>query len=591
MSKDKNFKYKRTILALVAVLLFFLSIVDISLVFHLRKAVMKEIFLDAQREISLMETFAREALILRNYANIEQFLTQWGKEHTDIIELKAIAPNHFVLAHYKRSGPPGKTFNIQHQVQLEGKNLITLIMVKDLAQVEETFRKLIFQLGLRSIFLAIILGFALWYTLKGIALRPLEREIIKRKKAEEEIKRGYLFQSTISEVLKISLEPLSLDVQLEHILKLILTIPWSALQKKGCIFLVEDEPNVLIMKAQQEMGVVAEHCSRVPFGKCLCGEAAEKCEIVFADCLKGSHKRFSEGMFPHGQYCIPICSGDRVHGVLNLVLKEGHKRDKHEDEFLNSIAVTLAGIIDHRKTEQEKERLQNQLIETEKLSALGRMTANVAHEIRNPLTAIGGLTRRLDKKIPTNTKAKEYTKIIIQEAMRLEKILNRVLSFTQKESSHREKCNINEIIDESVKLYEGIYIESGITVERSFADIPHILFDKVKVREVFDNLISNAIEAMPGGGKIRVATGKENINETHYVVVKITDAGKGISREELSQIFEPFFTTKEVGPGHGIGLGLAISKKIMEEQGGFIKAESEVDKGTTIKLFFPFKVW
>jgi signal transduction histidine kinase len=351
----------------------------------------------------------------------------------------------------------------------------------------------------------------------------------------------------------------------------------------GSIYLVEDQDDVLIIKAHRgyDEAVLAE-CSRVPFGKCLCGVAAATSTPIFADC-----HRCYQGIFPHGHYCIPIVSGKKVLGVLNLVLKEGHLRDKQEEEFFSSIAATLAGIIEHRKTESEKERLQHQLVESEKLTALGRMMENVAHEIRNPLTVVGGLVRRLDKKIPAETKDKEYTRVILSESVRLERILKSILLLTKEPSPRKEEYDIHGVIEESLRSFETSFVEKSIEIQKIFALLPTVPMDRENVREVVDNLLANAVYATPAGGKITIATDREYLGERVYVTVKVTNTGSGIAPDMLGRIFEPFFTTKPVGPDHGIGLGLSIARKIMEEHGGLIRVESKVGEGTTFSLFFP----
>jgi PAS domain S-box-containing protein len=431
-----------------------------------------------------------------------------------------------------------------------------------------------------------------------ISLSPLEssegifvladiRNITERKQAEEKIKKSYYFENTINAVLSISLEPLSLEEQLARILDALLAIPLLSLQKMGSIYLVEDKPELLVMKAHRgyDDAVLAE-CSQVPFGNCLCGKAAETSRTIFVDCLSECHKCY-QGIFPHGHYTIPIVSGHKVLGVLNLVLREDHQRDKQEEEFLSSVAATLAGIIVRKKTELERNRLQKQLIESEKLSALGRMMAGVAHEIRNPLTALGGFARRLDKKIPERTKEKDYTRVIVSESTRLERILKSVLSLTKEPSPPREEKDIHAIIDESLRSFENSFHEKSIHVRKFFADLHRIRMDSEDVREVLDNLLANALYATPAGGTITIATGKEQVEEKNYVTVMVADTGSGIAEDKLGMIFEPFFTTKPPGPDHGIGLGLAISRKIMEECGGRITVESKPGEGTAFKLFFP----
>lgn len=406
--------------------------------------------------------------------------------------------------------------------------------------------------------------------------------------SQEIIRRDYHFQSTISSILQIALEPISLEEQLDRIMVTILSLPFLSLQSKGAIFLVEDTPQILVMKAQQGLPESVQSASaKIPFGKCLCGLAASKREIVFADCMDNRHESTCEGMTPHGHYCLPIMSGQRVLGTINLYVEEGHRRNIEEEELLTSVANTLAGIIEHRQTEQEKDNLQEKLIQTEKLSALGRLTANVAHEIRNPLTLVGGFARRLNKKLAPDISEKKYVEVIISEVSRLEKILMNVLTYSKEDHLNLEYHNINKIIDEALIMYGDKLTEKSIQLSKSLIDVPKIMIDKPRAIETISNLISNAMDSMPDGGTLTIATQKEMLKDTPYLNVKITDTGAGIPEDKLSMIFEPFFTTKVLG--RGTGLGLPICKRTVEDHGGFINFESELGKGSTFSLYFPYK--
>ncbi len=189
------------------------------------------------------------------------------------------------------------------------------------------------------------------------------RDITNRKQAEEKIKRDHDIQSAINSILHISLEPLSLEKQLEQILDLILSIPWLSLQSKGCIYLVENEPQLLVMKVQRELpDSLLTNCAKIPFGKCLCGLAASTRHLIFADRVDDRHEICYQNMPPHGHYCAPILSGDQVLGVINMYVKEGYKRNEVEEEFLSSVAQTLSGIIRHKQSEkliqESEERLR-----------------------------------------------------------------------------------------------------------------------------------------------------------------------------------------------------------------------------------------
>jgi PAS domain S-box-containing protein len=432
-----------------------------------------------------------------------------------------------------------------------------------------------------------------------ISLSPLEtdegliatgaiRDMTERKNAEHRIERNYLIQKVISAVLKVSLEPISLEEQMDLILELILSIPDLALKPKGYIYLVEDEPEVLVLKAPRALPDPEQApCRKVSFGECLCGQAAATCTMVFAGCLDGRHEIPDQVSFPHGHYCVPIVSGEKALGLINLFLNEGHIRRAEEDEFLTAIASTLASVVERHKAETEKHRLMEQLAEAEKLSALGRITANVADEIRNPLTSVGGFARRLRKKVTDGTKEQEYTEFILSVVTRMERILRNVITFARGASPQKEEFDLREAIGKALSLFEERCREQSIIIERSFGEIPPVGGDEEQVLESIENLISNAIDAMPAGGTLSVVTDKEIIKGKSYVTVTVRDTGKGIEKENMGKIFEPFFTTKVAVKG--TGLGLSITRKIVEEHGGFVKVDSEAGAGSTFSLYFPSK--
>ena len=226
-----------------------------------------------------------------------------------------------------------------------------------------------------------------------------------------------------------------------------------------------------------------------------------------------------------------------------------------------------------------------QKIENEKLSTLGRLTANVIHDLKNPITVIAGFAGRLEKSVPPETKEREY--LICLETKRLEEILTDVLVFSNEPSYLTEKMDIHNIIDESLDTCENILKVRSISINKLFHAVTQIFIDKRQVKYAINNLISNAIDAMPDEGTLTITTFENYLNKKNYVTVEITDTGVGISEENLLLIFEPFFTTKVMKKG--TGLGLSITKKIVEDHGGFVKGESSIGKGSTFSLYFPYR--
>lgn len=280
---------------------------------------------------------------------------------------------------------------------------------------------------------------------------------------------------------------------------------------------------------------------------------------------------------------VSISSGDEMSSLassFNAMTGELAIARERMEKWTQSLEDEVA-----RKSEELKNS-RDRLIQAEKLASLGRLTSDIAHEIRNPLTVIGGFTRRLYKLVK-GKKEKETAEIMISEVDRLEKILRDTLTFSREAKYNFLRSDVRDVVHESVKFYEDVCQEQSIQVRVvSEEDIPPLIIDRDQVRQAFLNLIANAIDAMSSGGTLTVALGKEDLHGATYVFIRVTDTGKGIPEESLPLVFEPFFSTKEI---HGTGLGLSISRKIMEEHGGFIMAESTEGEGTTISLHFPYQ--
>jgi PAS domain S-box-containing protein len=207
---------------------------------------------------------------------------------------------------------------------------------------------------LGSIIFIIFLGSSTAVAVTSRVSRVLEREVDYKTR---ELKESAESLTIISQLLGLSLEEIPLDELLTRALDLILSITWIAFQSRGSIFLVEDEPGVLVMKAQKGLSPkLHDKCARVPFGRCHCGEAALTQQLQFADSIDERHEIKYEGMDAHGHYSAPLLYSGETLGVLNIYLKVGHIRSKREDDFLNATTSTLAGIIKRKEFEQERER-------------------------------------------------------------------------------------------------------------------------------------------------------------------------------------------------------------------------------------------
>ncbi len=187
-----------------------------------------------------------------------------------------------------------------------------------------------------------------------VSVSIVSKDITDLKQAEEQLQHSRDIQVVLNHLLSLSLGNLSIDEIMKRSLDRIFEIPWLVLESRGGIFLVEDEPGILVLKAQRGISKpILKACSRIPFGTCLCGRAARERKIQFADHVDERHDITYDGMRPHGQYCVPIMQAGTVLGVINLYVKEGHHQDIQEENFLLAVADTLAGAIQRTRMEDD----------------------------------------------------------------------------------------------------------------------------------------------------------------------------------------------------------------------------------------------
>ncbi|MBU0729963.1 MAG: HAMP domain-containing protein [Proteobacteria bacterium] len=238
------------------------------------------------------------------------------------------------------------------------------------------------------------------------------------------------------------------------------------------------------------------------------------------------------------------------------------------------------------KKTSEIRKTQDKLVQAEKMAALGRLTADIAHQIRNPLSALGGFGRRL-LKLASSEKQEAYAEIVVSEAERLERILRDVLVFSWEPKMTFERHSLDSVVNDAVNLFREMLEELNIAVDYKNNTDLTVMIDAEQVRQAVINLISNAMDAMPDGGTLSIEVTSEEIHHVVCLAVHVSDSGPGVNTEFLGLIFEPFYTTKKAG--QGTGLGLSISKKIVEEHGGSIRAGNRKEGGMEVSLYFPYQ--
>lgn len=236
-------------------------------------------------------------------------------------------------------------------------------------------------------------------------------------------------------------------------------------------------------------------------------------------------------------------------------------------------------IIEVRRDVTLRTEMEKRLQQAEKLAAIGELSTYIAHEIRNPLFAIGGFANSLLRSQELTENSREKVRIILEESRRLDKILKNIINFARPTSSELAEVDTNLIVAETVQVLGIGSQKRGVSVDmRLGEEVPNIRADAELLKQCLINLIRNALEAMPDGGRLTVSTAMQR----RQVLITIEDTGHGIPVEIQDKIFNPFFTTKQTGSG--AGLGLAMTKKIISDLGGDLRLSSRPGQGTQVVL-------
>ena len=226
--------------------------------------------------------------------------------------------------------------------------------------------------------------------------------------------------------------------------------------------------------------------------------------------------------------------------------------------------------------------MEDRLLQSERLAAVGNTVAHIAHEIKNPLLIIGGFARQLQKVPEFDEKARRKLSTMAEEVSSLEKMVAEMRDFVRRPSTQKRPGQINAVLDEALELFRDTFKEHHVKVRRvEEKSLPLIAFDPQQVHQVLINLLKNALEAMPGGGEITITSRLKG----DQVEISVTDTGEGMPPEVAANIFQPYFTTKE----KGTGLGLAICQNIVQEHGGCLLADSAPGRGATFTIHLPLK--
>jgi signal transduction histidine kinase len=233
--------------------------------------------------------------------------------------------------------------------------------------------------------------------------------------------------------------------------------------------------------------------------------------------------------------------------------------------------------------------LERSLRQSEKLATIGQLASELAHEIGTPLNIIHGRTELMQKRLGENEETRNYLNIILRQTERITKIIQQLLGFVRRKRSEWRDLDLRIILENTLDLLDQQIQKQNVSVIKDMREnLPPVVGNPDQLQQVFLNLILNAIQSMPEGGKLSLAASMKEISreglegdQRPYVEVCVEDTGVGMEKEVIQQIFDPFFTTKDTGTG----LGLMVTQGIVQDHEGWIEVQSEVGKGSVFKVY------
>lgn len=440
------------------------------------------------------------------------------------------------------------------------------------------------------------------YELK-IELENDRQSIFEQRKKLEEM--NFEMESA-NQIASILASPdLTLDEKIDKTLQIVLI---QIAADKGSIMLLDEAGEFLTVKASTNKNILGLKTKISDSG--IANWVAREGKTLFIEDI-ADDARFKK---KNGEYkynailCLPLKIKEDVIGVLNVTDKKGGVPFKKDDQdilqrFIDRIVILIENAQLNENLERKVKERTRQLEEThkkllhaERLSAIGKLAANVAHEINNPVTAINlavGILAKIISDLKPDLadseslsekakKALEGTEIIKRNTEKISYIVKNTLQYARKPSEERVNADINQLLEKFVEFAEKQGTLARINIVKNLSPVNRkIVAIPNQLEQVFFNLVTNARDAMPDGGTITISTRADD----KFIEILFADSGHGIPEDKMGSIFEPFFTTKEIGKG--TGLGLSICKEIIEGHGGSIGVKSQINKGTEFIIRLP----
>ena len=404
-------------------------------------------------------------------------------------------------------------------------------------------------------------------------------------------------RSDLSNLVQLSsLINSSLETQ-EALNNALMSVEQALNAEVSSIFEVDQAKGELFIRLARGPGSGKIKALRLKIGEGIAGWVAQAekpliCPDPYADARFSRHFDDESGFRTRSILCVPLKSRDRLVGVVEVINKKAAQGFTEADlEILIMLGNMIGPALENANlysrvkeklslTREELKVVENKLLQTERLAALGKLSRGVAHEVRNPVMIIGGFARRLQKRLPAHDPAQEMIAPILQELCRLERMVAEIEAFTVLLEPDIKPQDLARVVDQALAASAEALAQRQIVVERRIPpDLPRIPLDERLMGQALGHLIDNAMEAMPKGGQLTLTV----TPEPKGLRLALRDTGIGIPPEDLPYLFDPFFSSK---PG-GTGMGLTKVYQVVSDHRGEIQVKSVPGQGAEVSIWLP----